>query len=138
MQFVGIDVSAKTLVVCLQPPTPKTTPQQLTFDNTWEGHQKLCRRLTKSRRPTRVVLEATGLYSLDIALALVQQPGVEVMVVNPRSLRDFARADLRRSKTDAVDARYCSSTSSACGFSPGSLPARKAWSCGLSAAVSRI
>lgn len=103
MQFVGIDVSAKTLVVHLQP--PKATSQQLTFDNTWEGHQKLCRRLTKSRRPTRVALEATGLYSLDVALALVQQSGVEVMVVNPRSLRDFARADLRRSKTDAVDAQ---------------------------------
>jgi transposase len=102
MQFVGIDVSAKTLVVHVQP--PQGACQQLVFDNTWEGHQKLCRRLTKYGRPTRVALEATGLYSLDVALALVQQSKVEVMVVNPRSLRDFARAELRRSKTDAVDA----------------------------------
>jgi len=103
MQFVGIDVSAKTLAVHVQ--TPQGVRQQLAFDNTWEGHQKLCRRLTQSRVSTRVALEATGLYSLDVALALAQQPGVEVMVVNPRSLRDFARADLRRSKTDAVDAQ---------------------------------
>lgn len=102
MQFVGIDVSAKTLVVRLQ--AEKGPRQALAFDNTWEGHSKLCRRLTKSKRPTRVALEATGLYSLDVALALVRQPGVEVMVVNPRSLHDFARAELRRSKTDAVDA----------------------------------
>jgi transposase len=103
MQFVGIDVSAKSLVVHLQP--PKGTRQQLTFDNTGQGHQKLCRRLTKSGRPTRVAVEATGLYSLEIALALAAQPEVEVMVVNPRSLRDFARAQLRRSKTDTVDAQ---------------------------------
>jgi transposase len=102
MQFVGIDVSAKTLVVHLKP--EKGPCQALAFDNTWEGHQKLCRRLTKSKVPTRVALEATGLYSLDAALALVQQPSVEVMMVNPRSLRDFARAEMRRSKTDAVDA----------------------------------
>jgi transposase len=103
MQFVGIDVSAKTLVVHVQP--CKGAPQQLAFDNTLEGHQKLCRRLSKSNKPTRVALEATGLYSLEVALALAQQPRVEVMVVNPRSLRDFARAHLRRSKTDAVDAQ---------------------------------
>jgi transposase len=103
LQFVGVDVSAKTLVVHVQP--PEGACQQLTFDNTREGHQKLCRRLTKSGRSTRVALEATGLYSLEVALALVQQPAVEVMVVNPRSLRDFARAQLRRSKTDTVDAQ---------------------------------
>jgi len=103
VQFVGVDVSAKTLVVHVQP--PEGARQQLAFDNTGEGHRKLCRRLTKPGCSTRVAVEATGLYSLEVALALVQQPGVEVMVVNPRSLRDFARAQLRRSKTDAVDAQ---------------------------------
>ncbi|MGH7484486.1 MAG: IS110 family transposase [bacterium] len=109
MQFVGIDVSAKSLVIHQQ--TPKGARRPFTVENTHVGHQKLCRRLTQSGHPTRVALEATGLYSLDIALALASQPQVELMVVNPRSLRDFARADLRRSKTDAVDAQvllvYC-------------------------------
>jgi transposase len=120
-QLVGIDVSAKTLVVHIQP--AKGASQQLAFDNTWEGHQKLCRRLSKSGHPTRVALEATGLYSLDVALALVQQPGVEVMVVNPRSLRDFARADLRRSKTDSVDAQLLLDYIQRMRFQPWQSPA---------------
>ncbi|HEX4496401.1 MAG TPA: transposase [Thermoanaerobaculia bacterium] len=122
MQFVGIDVSAQTLVVHLQP--PKGNCQRLAFANTWEGHQKLCRHLTG--RPTRVALEATGLYSLDISLALAQQPQVELMVVNPRSLRDFARADLRRSKTDAVDAQVLLEYSQRMRFQPWQPPASEA------------
>ena len=76
MQFAGIDVSAKTLVVHLQP--LKGGRQSFTVDNTQTGHQKLCRRLTQLGSPTRVALEATGLYSLDIALALVGQPQVNI------------------------------------------------------------
>ncbi|HEX3554231.1 MAG TPA: IS110 family transposase [Thermoanaerobaculia bacterium] len=124
MQFVGIDISAKTLVVHLQP--LKGSCQRFTFANTWEGHQKLCRRLSKSGLPTRVALEATGLYSLEIALALCRQPQVELMVVNPRSLRDFARADLRRSKTDAVDAEVLLEYSQRMRFQPWQPPSPEA------------
>ncbi len=98
MQFVGIDVSAQSLVVHLQPSTGGC--QRLTYANTWEGHQKLCRHLISSGLPTRVALEATGLYSLDLALTLAQQPKMELMVVNPRSLRDF-----RSSGSAAVQTR---------------------------------
>jgi transposase len=124
VQFVGIDVSAQTLVVHIQP--PKGSCQRLTYANTWEGHQKLCRHLTGSGRATRVALEATGLYSLEISLALTQQPKVELMVVNPRSLRDFARADLRRSKTDAVDAQVLLEYSQRMRFQPWQPPAPEA------------
>jgi transposase len=50
-------------------------------------------------------LEATGLYSLDVALALSREPRLEIMVINPRAVHDFARACLQRSKTDALDAQ---------------------------------
>ena len=99
MQMVGIDVSAKTLSVRLS-----DVPEPLVFDNSPEGHQKLIRRLTKKGRRARVALEASGLYGLDLALALHRHPKSEVMVLNPRTVRDFARARLRRSKTDTVDA----------------------------------
>ena len=49
-------------------------------------------------------LEATGIYSLEFALALHHARNVEVMVVNPRAIKDFARACMQRAKTDAVDA----------------------------------
>jgi transposase len=50
-------------------------------------------------------LEATGVYSLRLALALQRTERVEVMVINPRASKDFQRARLTRAKTDRVDAR---------------------------------
>jgi transposase len=70
----------------------------------WAGW-KLCKVLTKKGVSVRVCLEATGNYSLDVAIALTATKGVEVMIVNPRSARHFADAQLRRAKTDRVDAR---------------------------------
>jgi transposase len=49
-------------------------------------------------------MEATGLYGLDLALALSEQEGVEVMVANPRAVRHFAQAMMQRSKNDRLDA----------------------------------
>ena len=48
-------------------------------------------------------LEATGTYSLDVALALDAAEGIEVAVLNPKTVSRFAET-LRRSKTDAADA----------------------------------
>jgi transposase len=53
----------------------------------------------------RVCLEASGNYSLDLALALHAHRQVEVRVVNPRRARKFAESLGERSKTDPVDAR---------------------------------
>jgi transposase len=72
------------------------------FANTAAGHSQLVRWLTKRGRTAQVVLEATGVYSLDVALALHAAARVEVMVLNPRGARDFARATLQRSSTDAT------------------------------------
>jgi transposase len=64
----------------------------------------LIRRLTRTKATARVCVEATGIYHLDLCLALDQAKGIEVMVANPRTTKDFARAQLRRSKTDRTDA----------------------------------
>jgi transposase len=60
--------------------------------------------LQKSGASVRVSLEATGIYSLDVALALERADGIEVAVLNPRTAHRFAET-LRRSKTDAADAQ---------------------------------
>lgn len=99
---VGIDVSAKTLVVAWE--DRGTAAPVREFANDPPGHGALVQWLTTRGGRARVVLEATGIYSLDIAVVLARTAGVEVMVVNPRAARDFARARLQRAKTDRTDA----------------------------------
>ena len=101
--LVGIDVSARALDLALDP--GRGAPKVLSFHNTAAGHRKLIQRITRGGRDVRVCLEATGVYHLDLCLALHGTKRIEVMVVNPRAAKDFHRAQLQRSKTDRVDAR---------------------------------
>ncbi len=100
--LIGIDVSADDFNAAFD--GTDNQPQVLSFPNSAAGHKRLCRWLQKTGRPARVCLEATGIYSLDLALALHRAESIEVMVANPRSTRDFARACMKRSKTDRTDA----------------------------------
>lgn len=66
-----------------------------------------CRRLLAALAPlpaVQVCLEATGGYERTLVAAL-RAEGVPVSVVNPRQIRDFARATGQLAKTDAIDAR---------------------------------
>ena len=74
------------------------------FDNTSAGHRKLCSWLTKRGHTARVVLEATGVYHVKLALALAEKKGVEVMVANPMAAKSFGDSLLQRAKTDATSA----------------------------------
>lgn len=98
----GMDVSARKLIVVVRR-DGKTEPAR-SFDNNKAGHQELKRYLTRQRPRVRVCLESTGLYGLDIALLLQADTRIEVMVANPRAVKDFARALMHRSKTDPLDA----------------------------------
>jgi transposase len=102
MLFVGIDISADELVVAVE--RDGEVLPVASFDNDTPGHRKLIRWFTKSKRAVRVCLEATGVYGFDLCLALHRTKGIEVMVANPRAIKDFAGAFLKRSKTDALDA----------------------------------
>lgn len=100
--FCGIDVSAKTLAVAVQ--QEKESLSEREFANTSTGHKALIAWLHKRKALVRVCLEATGVYSLDLALALDQAEGIEVAVLNPKAVNRFAQT-LRRSKTDKADAQ---------------------------------
>ncbi len=96
--FCGIDVAGTELVLATVPVHPLTT-----VANTEQGCAQLvaaCAALT----PTLIVLEASGGYQ-DAAVAALAAAGLPVVVVNPRQVRDFAKALGRLAKTDAIDAQ---------------------------------
>jgi transposase len=94
--FVGIDVSKARLDVAAEGTPP------FAVENTPEGIAGLVARLV-SMRPTLVVLEATGKLEVP-AVAAMAAAGLAVAVVNPRQVRDFAKATGKLAKTDAIDA----------------------------------
>lgn len=120
---VAIDVSAKSLQVAIESVEGVVTDH--TFENTEAGHAALVGLITKKGRSARVVLEATGTYSLDLALRLVAHKRIEVMVLNPKAARKFAEAQMRRAKTDQVDARSLLDFLRCMPFTPWSAPAGK-------------
>jgi len=98
----GIDVSKDVLDVAVQRDGVRC--EMARFANEASGHKKLVSWLTKGHRAVRVVLESTGTYSLDVALALHRARGVTVMVANPRAIKQFTGALMQRSKTDVTAA----------------------------------
>ena len=92
-----------------------------TFDNSAAGHKKLIHWLGTG--PVRVVLEASGAYSLDLALALHRAESIEVMVANPRALKDYRRSKMEPSKTDKVDATIICDYAYRMEFVPWQVPA---------------
>jgi transposase len=101
--YMGIDVSARTLVVAVAGAGPGWQVRELA--NTAAGHQQLQQMLRARAGRTRVCVEASGNYSLDVSLLLQRLPQVELSVINPRLVRRFAESLGERSKTDPVDAR---------------------------------
>ncbi len=96
--YVGIDVSKDTLDVAVAP-----AGQQWRVSTTEESLGELVERL-QGLSPALVVLEATGGYEVPVAAAL-GAAGIPLAVVNPRQVRDFARAMGKLAKTDKLDAQ---------------------------------
>lgn len=95
--FVGIDVSAKRLDVAIGSGALEA------FANDDAGVTALCTRLA-ALTCELIVLEATGGYEA-LAVATLAGAGLPVRVINPRQVRDFARATGTLAKTDRLDAR---------------------------------
>jgi transposase len=95
--FVGIDVAKAEIEVALRP-----TDEIFKCSNEDESLRKLAERLRKVT-PALVVLEATGGYEAQ-TVATLAAAGLPVVVVNPRQVRDFAKAAGILAKTDAIDA----------------------------------
>jgi len=95
--FVGIDVSKSQLDISIRP-----SGESFSVGNNDEAIAGLAVRLAPLA-PRLIIVEASGGYQAAVVagLALAQLP---IAVVNPRQVRDFAKATGRRAKTDALDA----------------------------------
>jgi transposase len=102
MAYCGVDVSARTLAVAVQR-QGRNSFEQREFANTAAGHKQLIGWLTACGAKARVSLEATGVYSLELSLALDAVAWIELAVLNPKDVHEFAKS-MHRSKTDKADA----------------------------------
>jgi transposase len=112
--FLGIDIAkAKFDVVLLK----EEHSSAKTFANTSSGFSSLVNWLRQRKASDlHICMEATGPYWESLATYL-HDAGYTVSVMNPACIKAFANSELRRTKTDSVDAliiaRYCRTTSPA-------------------------
>jgi len=118
-QYVGIDVAKATLDVAIG-----SDGELVQVENNEAGIARLLERLGEVE-PTLVVLEATGGYETVVAGAIVGR-GIAVAVVNPRQVRDFAKATGVLAKTDRIDARVLARFAEAVRPEPRPLPTAEA------------
>jgi transposase len=121
--FIGIDVAKAHLDVHVH---PTGEPFRVTSDDA--GLAALLTRV-RALSPTLIVLEATGGYEVRVA-AVLASAGLPVAVVNPRQIRDFARATGRLAKTDTLDARVIALFADAVRPTPRPLPDAQAQALG--------
>lgn len=95
--FVGIDVSKDTLDIGFR---PSGDVFQVAYDE--DGIAEAIRRI-REVSPALIVLEATGALETRVASGLIAA-GLPVAVVNPRQVRDYAKACGQLAKTDRIDA----------------------------------
>ena len=126
--YVSIDVSKTYVDVAVRP-----TGQMWTISNDESGIGELVSRL-KTLEPVIVVLESTGGLELPSVAALAAA-ALPVVIVNPRQVRDFARATGTLAKTDALDAAALAHFADA--VRPAVRPLRNAETQVLSSLVAR-
>lgn len=103
--FVGIDIAAASATL-VELPRAGSPSHPRTISQSPASHLALLEHFQATGLPLArilVVMEATGTYWIALASTLAQA-GLAVSVVNPAQAHDFAKALLKRSKTDASDA----------------------------------
>lgn len=113
--YVGVDVSLEVLDVA-----SSTSGESQSFANDVGGIGALVSWVV-NQRVALVIMEATGGYESEAAYALTAAK-VPVAVVNPRQVRDFARATGKLAKTDKIDALVLARFGEALKPEPRALP----------------
>ena len=126
--YVGIDVAKAQLDIAVH-----STGLRWRVVNDQEGIGTLVERL-RDLAPALIVLEATGGLQAAVVAALGTAK-LPVVVVNPRQVRDFAKASGRLAKTDAIDAEVLAHFAEA--FKPDPRPLPDAQAQALEALLAR-
>lgn len=113
--YVGIDVSKDQLDIAVRP-----TGETWSMPNDASGITELVQRVAQLH-PKLVVLEATGGLQMPVAAALASA-GWPLAMVNPRQVRDFARATGKLAKSDQLDAQVLAHFAEAVRPTPYPLP----------------
>lgn len=93
------------------------------IDNDTDTLRRFFEGLLKRSTAVRLLVEATGIYYLDVAL-LADELGIAVRVVNPKAAHNFAKALSQRNKTDRLDAAMLLEFLKRMPFTPWQAPAR--------------
>jgi transposase len=96
--YIGIDISKRHFDLYILP-----EGKEYRFENNPQGIRQ-CLHALRQVRTKLIVMESTGGYEVALATGL-HLAGLAVAVVNPRQIRDFARAVGQIAKTDKIDAK---------------------------------
>jgi transposase len=121
--FVGVDIAATTAAVAWMHPRGKVT-RAFTIEQTPQGFALLQQKILATgcvACEVLIVMEATGCYWIALANTLAEF-GFRVSVVNPAQAHHFAKALLKRSKTDAIDAQTLANLASLLRPEPWTAP----------------
>ena len=105
-KFIGIDVSKDQLDIAVNP-----TGETRIFSNTDDGILELVSFITTAS-PVLIILESTGGFETYV-VSILGEKGLPVVVVNPRQVRNFAKATGTLAKTDKIDAHIIAHFASA-------------------------
>lgn len=106
---IGVDISKDSFHACILTKNKLETNVKRShkFPNSKKGFISFSTWINKLKTKTSVtliVMEATGVYWENLAIFIHEQMKMNVSVVNPRQIKHFAHTNLRRSKTDPLDA----------------------------------
>ncbi len=103
MLSVGIDVSKEKSTVCAMRPLGEIVAGPFEITHQDSELAELCKMLSRIDKDVKVVMEATGVYHLPVAVYLKDQ-GFFVSVINPFEMKTYRSQDIRKVKTDNRDA----------------------------------
>ncbi len=119
--YIGIDISKYKHDFCIISNTGEVIVENSSFENNKKGFQSLLDQLKPyNKSDVRIAFEATGHYSLNLELYLIDQ-GFSFMKMNPLVIHQFLKArSLRRTKTDKADSLIIASYLMSVPYKPNS------------------